>query len=70
MKSSLSLANGNCVDVELDGRGGVLVRHSKLGADGPSLRYTRSEWDAFIGGVKNGEFDYCKLPLGVLTRAL
>ncbi|WP_442811508.1 MULTISPECIES: DUF397 domain-containing protein [unclassified Streptosporangium] len=25
--------------------------------DGPKLFFTRSEWDAFVGGVKLGEFD-------------
>lgn len=45
-----------CVDVEtLDDV--VLVRDSKQGVDGPVLRYTFDEWDAFIKGVKAGEFD-------------
>jgi len=70
MKSSFSFANGNCVDVELDGYGGVVVRHSKHGANGTGIRYTRGEWDAFIAGVKNDEFDFDKLPLGPFSRAL
>jgi hypothetical protein len=36
--------------------GGVAVRDSK-DADGPKLVFTRAEWQAFIGGVKDGEFD-------------
>ena len=34
-------------------RDGSLV----LGQDGPVLRYTAAEWQAFIAGVKAGEFD-------------
>ncbi|MET8335332.1 DUF397 domain-containing protein [Streptosporangium canum] len=33
-----------------------LVRDSK-DPDGPKLAFTRSEWDAFVNGVKLGEFD-------------
>ena len=47
---------GNCVEVaELSGkrRG---VRDSKNPA-GRALVFTPGEWDAFIGGVKDGEFD-------------
>lgn len=25
--------------------------------DGPKLAFTQAEWDAFVAGVKNGEFD-------------
>lgn len=55
-KSSLSLANGNCVEVA--GLSGDLVwlRDSK-DIKGPVLRFTPAEWDAFVGGVRNGEFD-------------
>lgn len=34
----------------------VLVRDSK-DPDGPHLRFTIPEWDAFTAGVKDGEFD-------------
>ncbi|MGP3910264.1 DUF397 domain-containing protein [Nonomuraea sp. 10N515B] len=47
---------GNCVEVaELSG-GHRGVRDSK-NPTGPALIFTPSEWAAFIGGVKNGEFD-------------
>ncbi|WP_327584368.1 DUF397 domain-containing protein [Nonomuraea sp. NBC_00507] len=47
---------GNCVEVaELSG-GRRGVRDSKNPA-GPALVFTPSEWNAFIGGVKAGEFD-------------
>jgi hypothetical protein len=52
----LSFSNSNCVEVAdlLDGKIGV--RHSK-DSEGPVLRFTSGEWDAFLGGVRNGEFD-------------
>jgi len=56
VKSSLSFANGNCVEVADLPSGGVGVRDSK-DAEGPFLRFTPDEWRAFLGGVRNGEFD-------------
>jgi hypothetical protein len=56
VKSSLSFANGNCVEVsDFDG-GNVGVRNSRDPA-GAVLRFTPDEWHAFIGGVHKGEFD-------------
>lgn len=56
VKSSLSFANGNCVEVtELPG-GSVGVRNSR-DPGGPVLRFTRGEWDAFLDGARLGEFD-------------
>jgi hypothetical protein len=52
----LSYANGNCVEVaDLPG-GEIGVRNSRNSA-GPVLRFTSDEWHAFLGGVRNGEFD-------------
>ncbi|GAB3802857.1 DUF397 domain-containing protein [Micromonospora zhanjiangensis] len=50
---------GNCVEAGpvLDGSGRVAVRHSKA-PDAAVIVYTREEWDAFVGGVKEGEFDF------------
>lgn len=50
---------GNCVEAGPlgDGSGRVAVRHSKA-RDGATILYTRAEWEAFIGGVKDGEFDF------------
>jgi Domain of unknown function (DUF397) len=57
-KSSASAA-GNCVEVARLPGGGVAVRDSKDRGKAP-LVYTRHEWEAFLTGAKNGEFD---LPL-------
>lgn len=45
----------NCVEVAFVD-GAVAVRDSK-NPTGPALVFTASEWDAFTGGAKNGEFD-------------
>jgi hypothetical protein len=58
-KSSRSSSN-NCVEVAFVGARGVAVRDSK-DRDGPVLVFTPLEWEAFVGGVRNGEFD---LPSG------
>lgn len=55
-KSSLSDNSGNCVEVAPTRGGGRAVRDSKDQA-GPVLFFTPGEWDAFVGGVRNGEFD-------------
>ena len=34
----------------------IAVRDSR-NADGPALIFTAAEWDAFVGGAKDGEFD-------------
>lgn len=58
VKSSFSYANGNCVEVAgLLGKV-ILIRDSK-DADGPVLAFSPDEWDAFLDGVRNGEFDRC-----------
>jgi len=56
VKSSLSFSNSNCVEVANLPGSQVGVRHSKH-AEGPVLRFTPDEWQAFLGGVRNGEFD-------------
>ena len=56
IKSSLSYANGNCVEVASLPGGTIGVRNSKDAA-GPVLRFTPQEWHAFLGGVRNGDFD-------------
>ena len=55
-KSSLSFANGDCVEVASLPDGKIGVRDSK-DTEGAVLRFTPAEWQAFVGGVRNGEFD-------------
>jgi hypothetical protein len=45
----------NCVEVAFVA-GAIAVRDSR-NPDGPVLLFTQSEWDAFVGGAKDGEFD-------------
>jgi len=51
--------SGNCVEVGQfpDGSGRVAVRHSHQ-PDNAVIVYTRTEWTAFVAGVKGGEFDF------------
>jgi hypothetical protein len=56
IKSSLSFANGNCVEVSDQPDGVIGVRNSRE-REGPVLKFTADEWQAFLGGVRNGEFD-------------
>ncbi|AYN37682.1 DUF397 domain-containing protein (plasmid) [Streptomyces dangxiongensis] len=56
-KSSRSSAQGgNCVEVAALPGGGAAMRHSR-DPQGPALVYTAEEVDAFLVGVKAGEFD-------------
>ena len=45
----------NCVEVAFVGDA-IAVRDSKTPA-GPALIFTPDEWEAFVGGAKDGEFD-------------
>jgi hypothetical protein len=56
VKSSLSFSNSNCVEVASLPDGSVGVRHSQ-NPEGPVLQFTGDEWQAFVGGVRAGEFD-------------
>jgi hypothetical protein len=56
IKSSLSYANGNCVEVANLPGGEIGIRNSR-DSGGPVLRFTLDEWHAFVGGVRNGEFE-------------
>jgi hypothetical protein len=56
LKSSRSSrACDNCVEVAFVDEA-IAVRDSK-NPDGPALIFTFAEWDAFVGGAKDGEFD-------------
>ncbi len=64
-KATASNPNGNCVEVSsgcpaLRGPGAcgmVHVRDTKDNGSGPVLNVTPAEWEAFLDGVRKGEFD-------------
>ncbi|MDR6981021.1 hypothetical protein J2X68_007763 [Streptomyces sp. 3330] len=56
-KSRDSGGNGNCVELARLSGGDVAVRNSRF-PEGPVLVYAREEVAAFLGGVKDGEFDF------------
>lgn len=59
-KSSFSASENDdslgCVELALLADGGVALRNSK-DRDGQIHVYTAAEWDAFVKGVRAGEFD-------------
>jgi hypothetical protein len=56
IKSSYSgPTGGNCVEVAFLGDGQIAVRNSRHPA-GPALIFTAAEWDAFLGGARDGQF--------------
>ncbi len=55
--SSRTTANNSCVEVAFLEGGTVGLRDSKDNGKGPVLIFTPAEWDAFLGGVQDGEFD-------------
>jgi hypothetical protein len=55
-KSSYSgNGGGSCVEVKMTGKS-VHVRNTR-DRNGPMLEFTHAEWDAFISGAHDGEFD-------------
>ncbi|NUP51501.1 MAG: DUF397 domain-containing protein [Catenulispora sp.] len=55
-KSSHSNGATNCVEVAMLADGTVGVRHSRR-PDDTVIVYSRSEWAAFVAGVKGEEFE-------------
>jgi hypothetical protein len=55
-KSSRSGQTGDCVEVAGNLPGAVAVRDSK-DRGGPALAVTPEAWNAFVAGVKDGEFE-------------
>lgn len=54
IKSQRSASNGACVEVATS-KGLIGIRDSK-DPSGPVLVFTRAEWQAFVGGVEDGDF--------------
>lgn len=64
---SSACCSGECVAVAFIRQSKtVLVRHHRSGDGGPTLEFNRTEWDAFIAGVKRGEFDVPGAPAEVV----
>jgi hypothetical protein len=57
-KSSLSSGGDNCVEVGFAEDGSVAIRDTKQHGEGPILEFFPSEWEAFLGGIRRGEFDH------------
>lgn len=55
-KSNRSSNEEGCVEAAFLADGRVAIRDSK-DRSGPALVYTRHEWDCFLSGAKDGEFD-------------
>jgi hypothetical protein len=55
-KSGRSSAQGNCVELARLPGDGVAIRNSRH-PEGPALVFTDAELDAFLDGVKDGDFD-------------
>lgn len=55
-KSSFSIASGECVELAELGDDVIGMRDSK-DPDGPVLRFSRGEVNAFLRGALAGEFD-------------
>ena len=54
-KAGKSTESGNCVEVALNLPGVVAMRDSK-DPGGPALTFTRAEWEAFLLGIRDGQF--------------
>jgi len=54
-RKSTASASTNCVEVSALGNS-ILVRNTK-DRSGPTVAFTTEEWNAFIIGVRDGEFD-------------
>jgi hypothetical protein len=54
-RKSRRCANGACVEVAL--REDLVALRDSKDRLGPILVFSRSEWEAFTGGVQSGEFD-------------
>lgn len=62
---SRASGNSGCVEVSTDGAA-VLVRDSK-DRRGQILAFTAHEWEAFLAGVRAGEFDLGSAALPVVA---
>lgn len=54
-RKSTASVTGNCVEVAFT-EAAVLIRNSRQ-PSGPFVSFTIPEWNAFLAGARNGEFD-------------
>ena len=54
-RTSTASGGGNCAEVSFTGE--LVLMRSSRSPRGPVLSFSRSEWEAFLTGVRNGEFD-------------
>jgi Domain of unknown function (DUF397) len=55
-RSSFCGSHGSCVEVAETVGGGIAIRHGEAPGTGSVLFFSRDEWEAFVAGVKAGEF--------------
>jgi Domain of unknown function (DUF397) len=55
--SARSAPGGQQVEVATGLPGGFIAVRDSRDPGGPALIFTPAEWDAFVGGVRDGEFD-------------
>ena len=60
IKAARSGASGDCV--ELRRRAGAIEVRDSKDPDGPVLRFTPSEFAAFLDGARKAEFDHLTRP--------
>ncbi len=53
--SACNISFAFCVGVSKNDEGVRVIDTKNM--DGPVLSFSKEEWDAFVNGVKNGEFD-------------
>jgi hypothetical protein len=49
-------SHGSCVEVAQTSDGGIAIRQGEEPGTGSVLFFSRDEWEAFVAGVKAGEF--------------
>lgn len=57
-KSAFSNLNGNCLEISRLLPDRIGIRDTKDHGTGPVLVFTGPEWEAFLSGVKQGQFDH------------
>jgi hypothetical protein len=55
-RSSRSPDSGQSIEIA-DNLPGIIAMRDSRDPDGPALVFTLREWEAFVGGAKDGEFD-------------